>query len=78
MQDKIYYCGDNKPSVDTPIQIRMYDKLPNINYMIHSHCYIKNAPYTKNALPCGAIEEVDEILNIIKESYDNDYLNITI
>lgn len=71
--DKIYYCGENKPSVDTPIQVKLYEKLPNINYMIHSHCYIKDAPYTKKALPCGAIEEIDEILDLIKENYDNDY-----
>lgn len=70
---KIYYCGENKPSVDSPIQIRLYEKLPNINYMIHSHCYIENAPYTKEALPCGAIEEVEEIFNLIEENYNNDY-----
>lgn len=67
--DKIYYCGEFKPSVDTPIQMRLYEKLTNINYMIHSHCYIKGAPYTKDALPCGAIEEVTEILNLIGEYY---------
>lgn len=26
--EKIYYCCDNKPSVDTPIQVRMYNLLP--------------------------------------------------
>lgn len=71
--DKIYYCGENKPSVDTPIQVRLYEKLPNINYMIHSHCYIKDAPYTNIALPCGAIEEIDEISSLIDEYYDGDY-----
>lgn len=71
--DKIYYCGTSKPSVDTPIQVRMYEKLPNINYMIHSHCYIKGAPFTENALPCGAIEEIDEIMKLIEKYYDNDY-----
>ena len=73
--DKVYYCGDFKPSVDTPIQVRLYEKLKNINYMIHSHCYIEGAPYTKEELPCGAIEEVKEILELIKEyykSYDKD------
>lgn len=70
---KIYYCGENKPSVDTPIQVRMYEKLPNINYMIHSHCYIDGAPYTEKALPCGAIEEVDEIAKLLETYYDNDY-----
>lgn len=71
--NKIYYCGENKPSVDTPIQVRLYEKLPNINYMIHSHCYIKDAPYTNIALPCGAIEEIDEISSLINEYYDGDY-----
>ena len=74
--NKVYYCGDSKPSVDTPIQVRLYEKLKNINYMIHSHCYIEGAPYTKEALPCGAIEEVKEILELIKEyykSYDKDF-----
>ena len=51
----------------------MYEKLPNINYMIHSHCYIEGAPYTKKALPCGAIEEIDEIEKLLEEYYNNDY-----
>ena len=70
---KIYYCGDNKPSVDTPIQVRMYNLLPNINYMIHSHCYIEDAPFTEKALPCGAVEEVDEISKLLNDYYDNDF-----
>lgn len=70
--EKIYYCGDNKPSVDTPIQVRLYSLLPNINYIIHSHCYIKNTPFTKNALPCGAVEEVKEIVDVLKNYYNND------
>ena len=69
--EKIYYCGDNKPSVDTPIQVRLYKLLPNINYMIHSHCYIDDAPFTEKALPCGAIEEVNEILKLIRNKYNN-------
>lgn len=71
--NKLYYCGNNKPSVDSPIQVMLYYKLPNINYMIHSHCYIENAPYTEMSVPCGAIEEVDEILNVIINYYDNDF-----
>lgn len=69
---KIYYCGDSKPSVDTPIQVRLYKLLPNINYMIHSHCYIDGAPFTQKSLPCGAIEEVKEILKLLEKEYNND------
>lgn len=64
----INFYGEHKPSVDTPIQIRLYDKLKNIHYMIHSHVYIENAPFTKEKIPCGAIEEVDEILDTITEN----------
>lgn len=67
--NKIYYCGDYKPSVDSPIQVKLYKYLKNINYMIHSHCYLKDAPYTKTPLPCGAIDEVNEIISTIKENY---------
>lgn len=66
---KIYYCGENKPSVDTPIQLRLYQALPNIRYMIHSHCYVENADFTTRSIPCGAIEETDEILQFIDEHY---------
>lgn len=67
--DKLFYCGEDKPSVDTPVQIRLYQALPNINYILHSHCYIKGAPYTNTAIPCGAIEECDEVLECLKANY---------
>lgn len=81
MEDgKLYYCGDNKPSVDTPIQMRLYDALPNIRYMIHSHCYIEDAPFTDKSIPCGAIEEVDEVLSLIDKKWGRDqwlyYINL--
>lgn len=66
---KLYYCGQDKPSVDTPIQVRLYEALPNIKYMLHSHCYLEDAPYTSTAIPCGAIEEYDEILRVIYAKY---------
>jgi hypothetical protein len=68
MEDgKLYYCGENKPSVDAPIQLRIYEALSHINYIIHSHCYIKDAPFTTKSIPCGAIEEVDEILSMVRK-----------
>lgn len=65
---ELYYYGDNKPSVDTPIQVRLYSALPNINRMIHSHCYIKGAPFTSVCVPCGGLEEVGEVLRVIDET----------
>lgn len=70
MEDgQLFYCGDSKPSVDTPVQIRLYDALPEIRYMVHTHSYIKSAPYTGYAIPCGAVEEVDEVLGVVDRSF---------
>ena len=71
--NSLYYYGDKKPSVDSSIQLRLYKILPNINYMIHAHCYIENAPFTKTAIPCGGLEEVGEILNIIGDKNSGFY-----
>lgn len=69
--DEIKYAGPNKPSVDTPIQLRLYQRLPNINYMIHSHCYVNDAPFTKVSIPCGGLEEVDEVIETLLRNYDS-------
>lgn len=70
---RIRYSGVHKPSVDTPIQLALYANLPKINFMIHSHTYVAGAPYTKRMCPCGALEEVEEVLAVIEE-YDFDTL----
>lgn len=65
--ENIYYYGQNKPSVDTPIQLRLYKILPDVNYMLHAHVYIKDAPFTKTPIPCGGLEEVEEIMKALKK-----------
>ena len=75
------FYGEYKPSVDTPVQIRLFKLLPNIKYILHGHCYIKDIPMTKVAVPCGAIEEVDEILDFIDtniKTRDADYYAINL
>ena len=64
---KVGYYGDRKPSVDTPIQLKLYKKYPWINYIIHSHVYLKNTPFTKQYYPCGALQEFDEICETINK-----------
>ena len=56
------YYGSDKPSVDTPVQLRLYDFFTRVRYMLHSHVYIKDAPFTDHAIPCGALEEVNEVI----------------
>lgn len=65
----VMFGGENKPSVDSPVQLRLFGKLKNIDYILHGHCYVENAPMTSLAIPCGAIEEVDEALRCIESNF---------
>lgn len=69
---KVFYYGDKKPSKDTVVQTRLYEMMPNINYIVHSHCYAKDAVWTKMPVPCGSLDEVDEIVDAMS-AYGNDY-----
>ena len=71
--NKVYYYGEFKPSKDTVVQTRLYKMLPNINYILHSHCYAKDGYFTQTPVPCGAVDEIDEILEVIKEKYNNNF-----
>ena len=72
-RDKVYYYGDYKPSKDTVVQTRLYKMLPNINYIVHSHCYTKDGFFTSIPVPCGALDEIDEVLEVIKRYYNNNF-----
>ena len=64
-KDGVEYFGPNKPSVDTPVQLCLFKAYPNIRFMLHSHTYIVGAPFTQDVLPCGAIEEVKQIMDAV-------------
>lgn len=66
-EDHVTYFGNVKPSVDTPIQIRLFNYYSNINYMIHGHVYVKHANFTKSKVPCGYIEEFEEIKEVFPD-----------
>jgi len=65
--DPVYYYGPTKPSVDTPIQVRLYALYPRVRYMLHSHTYIESAPTTREPIPCGAIEEADAVHELVPD-----------
>ena len=71
--EKVAYLGDHKPSVDTPVQLALYEMFPNINFMIHSHTYVKDGIFTEFPLPCGAFEEVAEIDKVTPDKEKNFY-----
>ena len=62
----VQYYGSRKPSIDAPIQIALFKKHPEFKFMLHGHAYLNGAPFTKKILPCGALEEVDEIEEVFK------------
>lgn len=66
--NKIFYKGNIKPSKDTAIQLELYEKYPQINYIIHCHCYISDGHFTNIQCPCGDLKEVDEINEAIKRN----------
>jgi len=73
-EGKVTYRGDRKPSVDTPIQVELYKRFPNIRYMIHGHSYIKGYPFTEYYYPCGDLREAHEVTNVI--TGDNGCVNL--
>lgn len=73
-QNTTKYFGEFKPSVDTPVQLRLYKFFPWANYMLHAHCYVDTFGmpetvmlHTENPIPCGALEEVNEIYRFASE-----------
>lgn len=62
---KILYHGDRKPSVDTPVQLEVFKNYPKINYMLHGHAFIKDAPYTDEYFPCGDMREVKPLFRML-------------
>ncbi len=64
----VEFYGNNKPSVDTPIQIMLFNHFRNIRYMMHGHVYVANAEFTNHKIPCGFIEEFDDIVQHITNS----------
>ena len=64
LSGNVLYEGPDKPSVDTPIQLLLYQYYTNIKFMLHSHTYISGAVETNRVIPCGAVEEFYEILKL--------------
>ncbi len=59
----VLYHGNKKPSVDAPIQLSMYEKYPQLNFIIHGHAFLKEAPFTKHYFPCGDMREFEAVNN---------------
>jgi len=68
----VIYHNGKKPSVDSPIQLLVYETVPEINFMIHGHAKLVDKKYsffvgkTNNYRLCGDVRETDEILEAIQ------------
>jgi hypothetical protein len=67
-ESQILVFGPYKASVDTSIQLALYKKYPEINFMLHSHVFIKDAPHTFMFVPCGGMEEVEEVSKVYEKT----------
>lgn len=72
----IIYQGKHKPSVDTPVQVMLYNRYKRAKYMMHSHVYVKltdDVPVYvgmnshNRLIPCGALEEYDKIIDLVPD-----------
>jgi hypothetical protein len=82
-QNTTKYFGEFKPSVDTPVQLRLYKLFPWANYMLHAHCYVDTTDipdammlHTKAPIPCGALEELSEI-RIVLPAKDGSFVEFS-
>ena len=41
--------------------------------MVHGHVYIEGAPMTRHKVPCGFLEEVIDILEVIKDKNTKEF-----
>lgn len=73
---RAYDLRMRKPSVDTPVQIRLYRAFPWAKYMLHGHVYVPGACYTDRCYPCGDLREVDEILRCVNGTTQSFALNL--
>ncbi len=72
-ENAVKYYGKNKPSVDAPVQIKLYNFYSKVNYIIHGHVFVEGAPTTKKHIPCGFIEEFEEIKQIYPDKKTSNF-----
>ena len=63
----VWYMGDRKPSVDTPVQLFLYNWYKDVNYIIHGHAFIKGSVFTRNYFPCGDCREFMEVITTLHD-----------
>jgi hypothetical protein len=65
--NEVWYYGEHKPSVDSAVQVMLFEYYHNVKYIIHGHTYIPGVAVTKSHVPCGYIEELNEITSLVPD-----------
>ena len=50
-----------KCPIDTSLHLEIYNRYPNINYIIHGHAYIKDASFTSKYYSCGDKNSIEDL-----------------
>ena len=66
-ENVLHYDYGSKPSVDAPIQVKLYEYYRSVKYIIHGHTYVTGAVFTKQYIPCGCMEEVGAITELFPD-----------
>lgn len=64
----VEFAGKQKPSVDSPIQLKIYEACPQVNFMIHGHAFVIGAEETNKYYLCGDLREVPEAIKLIDDN----------
>ncbi len=59
---RVAYRGARKPSIDSPVHARLYERLPGVSGFIHFHgALVLPDATTSFPYPCGTLEEAEEV-----------------
>lgn len=62
----VRYHGKVKPSIDTAIHAKIYEKFPKVKAILHVHTDdLFNRPLSSYNYPCGTMEERDSIVELM-------------
>lgn len=76
INNTVLYHGVKKPSVDAPIQLSLYEKYPQLNFLIHGHAFLKDAAFTKHYFPCGDMREFEAVNQMLLDDTGIFMLNL--
>lgn len=72
--NRIFYQGRTKSSIDTAVADFLYHHLPKINYLLHFHNQWGTADHTSSfPYPCGVKEEALEILRQLDKGGQDEF-----